>query len=187
VIELVCRRLGLAAPSWAPLADEPLLHPGRSARVTAERAAGDGRGGVALSGVVGELHPRVADDVDVRGARLIVAELDVAGLAGGQVADRRAAAPSRQPAAERDLAVVVQDTVPAAAIEAAIRSAAGEHLVGLRLFDIYRGAPLAADEKSVNWRLVFQAPDRTLTDAEVDGTVAAITTARGALGGRIRT
>jgi phenylalanyl-tRNA synthetase beta chain len=187
VIGLVCRRLGLAAPSWAPLADEPLLHPGRAARVIAERAAGDGRGAVALSGVVGELHPRVADDVDLRGARLIVAELDVAGLAGGQVADRRAAAPSRQPASERDLAVVVGATVPAAAIEAAIRSAAGEHLVGLRLFDIYRGAPLAADEKSVNWRLVFQSPDRTLTDAEVDGTVAAVTTALGALGGRIRT
>ena len=77
---------------------------------------------------------------------------------------RRATRPS-----ERDLAVVVAAAVPAAAIEAAIRSAAGEHLVGLRLFDIYRGAPLAADEKSVNWRLVFQAPDRTLTDAEVDG------------------
>jgi phenylalanyl-tRNA synthetase beta chain len=187
VIELVCRRLGFAAPSWSPLADEPLLHPGRAARVSAERGAGSSGGAVALSGVVGELHPVVADAVDVRGARLIVAELDIAGLAGGQVEDRRASAPSRHPASERDLAVVVAATVPAAAIEAAIRSAAGEHLVGLRLFDIYRGAPLAAGEKSVNWRLVFQASDRTLTETEIDGAVSAVTTALAALGGRIRT
>ena len=59
--------------------------------------------------------------------------------------------------------------------------------MALRLFDVYRGAPLAGDEKSVNWRLVFQAPDRTLTDSEVDDALRGVTTALGALGGRIRT
>ena len=45
---------------------------------------------------------------------------------------------------------------------------------GLRLFDLYRGAPLAATEKSLAYRLVLGAPDRTLTEAEVDAAVASV-------------
>ncbi len=185
-IELVARRLALLAPAYTPLADEPLLHPGRAAAAVAVRGPEEG-GTVALSGVVGEIHPHLADEVDLRGARLIVAEIDIAGLGGAATADRPVAAPPRHPATERDLAVVVAETVPAAAIADAIRSGAGAALTDLRLFDIYRGAPLGSSEKSLAWRLVFQAPDRTLTDAEIDAEIAAITRAVGAIGGRIRT
>jgi phenylalanyl-tRNA synthetase beta chain len=89
---------------------------------------------------------------------------------------------------DRDLAVVVAEEVTAAAILDTARSAAGDLLRELRLFDVYRGAPLAATEKSVAIRFVLQAHDRTLTDAEVDGVVAAVTAALAAeLAGRIRT
>jgi phenylalanyl-tRNA synthetase beta chain len=186
VIELVARRLALTEPTYAPLADEPMLHPGRSASVVARRSADEG-GSVGLSGVVGELHPHVTEAVDARGARLIVAEIDIAGLAGGAPVDRPVVAPPRHPAAERDLAVVVPEDVAAAVIADAIRSGAGDALIGVRLFDIYRGAPLGPSEKSVAWRLVFQVPDRTLTDAEIDSEVAAITRNVASIGGRIRT
>jgi phenylalanyl-tRNA synthetase beta chain len=187
VIEVLCRRVGLSAPSYAALTTEPLLHPGRSATVVATHESGPNAGEVGLAGVVGELHPHLAEAVDLRGARLIVAELDVTGLGGGQPADRAVGAPSRHPATERDLAVVVADEVPAAVVERGIRASAGPDLADLRLFDVYRGAPLGATEKSLAWRLRFQAADRTLTDAEVDGAVAAITAALAAIGGRIRT
>jgi len=154
--------------------------------VLAERAV-ERDGGVGMSGVVGELHPRVAETVDLRGARLIVAEVDISGLAGGSPADRAVAAPSRHPAVERDLAVVVAESTAAATIERTIRDAAAGTLVGLRLFDVYRGMPLEADQKSLAWRLAFQSPDRTLTDAEVDSAIATITNALAAIGGRIRT
>ena len=52
---------------------------------------------------------------------------------------------------------------------------AGPTLADLRLFDVYRGSPLAADEKSLAYRLTFQAPDRTLEEAEVEAAIAAIT------------
>ena len=65
--------------------------------------------------------------------------------------------------------------------------ATGPLLGSVRLFDIYRGAPLGPDEKSLAWRLVFQAEDRTLTEAEIDAAIASITSALGRLGGRIRT
>src|SRR6185295_13056500 len=136
IIELICRRLGIAAPAYEPLGGEPLLHPGRAARVTAQR---DGR--FALAGVVGELHPGVADEWELRGARLVVAELDVAGLGGGEVRAVQAVTPSRHPAAERDLAIVVPEATLAATVAAAIRESAGPDLVSLGLFDIYRGTP----------------------------------------------
>ena len=182
VIELVCHRLGFDAPSWAPLTGEPLLHPGRSARASATND-----GALALSGVVGELHPTLADEVDLRGARLIVGELEIAGLAGGRLKDVRAAAPPRYPAAERDVAIVVPETMAAADVAEVIRAAAGPELASVRLFDIYRGTPLASDEKSLAWRLVFQAEDRTLTEAEIEAAVAAITNSVGRSGGRVRT
>jgi phenylalanyl-tRNA synthetase beta chain len=182
VIELICRRLGFDEPAWSPLAGERLLHPGRAARVEARK-----NGATALSGVVGELHPTIAEDVDLRGARLVVAELEIAGLAGGRPADVRAGAPSRHPAGERDIAVVVPETVPAAAVAEVIRSVAGALLVSLGLFDIYRGTPLGADEKSLAWRLVFQADDRTLTEAEIESAIGAVTAAVSRIGGRIRT
>jgi phenylalanyl-tRNA synthetase beta chain len=182
VIELVCRRLGFDAPSWAPLTGEPLLHPGRAARVAATND-----GALALSGVLGELHPTRADEVDLRNARLVVAELDIAGLAGGRLKDVRAAAPPRHPAAERDIAIVVPESTEAADIAAVISPAAGPELASVHLFDIYRGTPLAPDEKSLAWRLVFQAEDRTLTEAEIEAAVATITSAVGRIGGRVRT
>jgi phenylalanyl-tRNA synthetase beta chain len=182
VIELVCRVLGFDGPRWSPLTDERLLHPGRAARTSASRD-----GATVLAGVVGELHPTLADEVELRGARVIVAELEISGLAAGRPADVRAAPPPRHPAAERDLAVVVPDTATAESVADAIRSAAGPELVSVRLFDIYRGAPLGSAEKSLAWRLAFQADDRTLTEAEIETAVAAVTAAVARIGGRIRT
>jgi phenylalanyl-tRNA synthetase beta chain len=100
----------------------------------------------------------------------------------------RTISPERYPAVERDLAIVVGSDRPAADIAASIRRHGGELLRGVALFDVYRGEPLAADEKSLAHRLTFQAPDRTLTEAEVDavmGTVAA--GLERDLGARIRT
>jgi phenylalanyl-tRNA synthetase beta chain len=182
LVELVCRGLGFDAPSYAPLAGEPLLHPGRAARVIALRD-----GATVLSGVLGELHPTIADQADLRGARLVVAELDLTGLASGRPTDVHAGAPPRQPAAERDLAVVVPEAMAAATVADAIRGAAGPELASVRLFDIYRGSPLGDDEKSLAWRLVLQAEDRTLTEGEIESSVAAITAAVVHIGGRVRT
>jgi phenylalanyl-tRNA synthetase beta chain len=58
----------------------------------------------------------------------------------------------------------------------------------VRLFDVYRGNPLAADEKSLAYRLTFRAPDRTLAEAEVEAAIAAITAGlSAAIGARLRT
>jgi phenylalanyl-tRNA synthetase beta chain len=179
LIELVAERLGYPRPTYSPLTDDPNLHPGRAARVyTDDRIAGR----------VGEVHPGVIEDLDLRAGRVIVAELAIAGLSGGQPTTPRVAAPSRHPLVDRDLAVIVAEATPAADVEAAIRQNAGPLLRTVALFDIYRGRPLAAEEKSLAYRLAFGADDRTLVESEVDAAMAAITGGLASdVGGRLRT
>ncbi|MBI2781759.1 MAG: phenylalanine--tRNA ligase subunit beta [Chloroflexi bacterium] len=182
-IELIARLLGASAPSYSPLTDEPILHPGRSATVEARLPNGD----LAIAGVVGELHPRLAEAWELRARRVIVAELSVAGLTGGSLAVVRAAPLPRFQPNERDLTVDVPDSVPAAEVTQHVREAAGAHLQEATLVGTYRGHPLGPDERSLTFRLRFGAADRVLSDAEVD---TAIGTISGALaddiGARIR-
>ena len=213
IVELLCARLGFGSPGYSPLVDEPTLHPGRAARVVAAHIGGwtsyradPAEAPSNIAGQVGEIHPSVLSAWDIRVERVIVGELAIAGLSGGpelalgasgargfgtglgQGLPVRAVPIARHPAVERDIAVVVPANTPAAAVAATIRAAGGPLLSSCRLFDLYRGAPLAGDEKSLAQRLVFQAADRTLTDAEVDGAIAAITDALTAnLGARLRT
>ena len=188
LIELLCRRLGLPAPAWTALPDDPALHPGRAAlaRVPAGRTLDTTSAASAILGRVGELHPAMAARLDLDG-RVIVAELAIEGLAGGRFAPARGETPPRYPPVERDLAVVVAEGRDAASVAAAIRRHGAELFVDVELFDIYRGRPLEDGEKSLAWRLRFQAPDRTLTEAEVDAVVGAITGGLATdVGGRIR-
>jgi phenylalanyl-tRNA synthetase beta chain len=168
LVELIGGLLGAAEVGYEPLSDEPLLHPGRSARI---------RAGDTISGVVGELHPRLLREADLRLERLVVAELSIDGLGGGQLAVTPASAPPRFPSVERDVAMIVADDVEAGAVAATIRGAAGPLLQDVRLFDVYRGRPLAETERSLAFRLRFGTVDRTLTEAEVDQAMAAVVAA----------
>jgi phenylalanyl-tRNA synthetase beta chain len=181
-IELIARVIVAEAPEYKPLTDEPLLHPGRSATVAARRRDGS----TAIAGVVGELHPRVAEAWDLR-RRLIVAELSISGLSGGVLPVVEATPLSHVPPVERDLTVDVSDPVAAADVAAAIRGAGGHLLVDVALAGTYRGHPLGPDERSLTYRLRFPAGDRALTDADVDTAVEAIAGAlTHHLGARIR-
>jgi phenylalanyl-tRNA synthetase beta chain len=183
IIELICRRLRFDAPTYEPLTGKPLLHPGRAAIVRAEH-----QGRVVLGGLLGELHPRIAEPWELRGARVIVAELDIAGLSGSRRPTIVASAPLRHPAADRDLAIVVPEERPAGAVLSSVTTHGGEQLEAAVLFDVYRGAPLEPTEKSLAVRLSFRSPDRTLTEAEIDAAIDAVRRGLAAdVGGRIRT
>ncbi len=135
-------------------AAEPFLHMARAARVLA--------GGRSV-GWVGEMHPAIS-----AGAAF---EVDLAVLAAH--AD---SVPAYQdltsfPAVHRDLALSVDEDVAAAALVAAVRGAAGPTLESVDVFDVYRGEQAGAGKKSIAIRLRFKAPDRTLTDQEVQATL----------------
>ena len=116
IIELLCRRLRFAHPTFTPLTDDPTLHPGRAR--SSVRGGRRRRRSSSASCI-----RRVVEALDLRAERIYVAELAVAGLAGGQPREFRVAAPSRFPSVERDLAVVVPVETPAGSV-AGRRSAA---------------------------------------------------------------
>jgi phenylalanyl-tRNA synthetase beta chain len=125
-------------------------------------------------GAVGELHPKVAERLDLP-ARVAVAELEVEAL-------MRLAAPSTQaedvprfPPIRRDLAFVVDVSIPAGAVQATLEEAAGELLDSALLFDVHAGPPLPEGSKSLAFSVDLRAFDRTLTDAEAAEVVEVVT------------
>jgi phenylalanyl-tRNA synthetase beta chain len=155
----------------------PFLHPGRSASLV----VGDDEQKL---GWIGELHPLVARAWDLPGGAAF--EVDAGALAEIP-ADAAGYRPiSTFPAVVEDIAVVVDDDVPAADVEDAVRAAGGELLERLRLFDVYRGEQVGEGSKSLALRLEFRAPDRTLTDDEVAEVRSRIEAALAEIGGKLR-
>lgn len=144
-------------PGWA--------HPGRSADVY--------RDGVHL-GWIGQLHPRLqrALDLDVD---VLALELDLESLFSRSVA--KAGALSKYPSVRRDLAFVVAESVAWGTLAASVRRAAGTVLRDLVLFDRYQGKGVEPGFKSLAMGLILQDESRTLTDRDVDATVASVTDA----------
>jgi phenylalanyl-tRNA synthetase beta chain len=138
--------------------DVPFLHPGKSAWIES--------GGSRL-GVIGALHPRVAQVLDLP-TEIMVAELDFEGV-GQYRPGRLGMRPlPRYPSVTRDIAMVVDEDFAADAIREEV-CALGEPLIeSVRLFDCYRGAPIAAGRKSLAYTIAYRAADRTLTDDEVN-------------------
>ncbi len=155
----VTEALGLTVHTVADGAAMP-FHPGRCARVD----LADGT----LVGHVGELHPKVVAALGLP-ARTVGGELDLDVLIAASGAPARAVTLSTFPVATSDVALVVDESVPAGDVAAALRSGAGEMLESLSLFDIYRGDQIGDGRKSLAYRLAVRAPDRTLTTEEVSG------------------
>ncbi|WP_030157257.1 phenylalanine--tRNA ligase subunit beta [Streptomyces sp. NRRL S-244] len=135
-------------------------HPGRCAELLVTL-----NGVETVIGHAGELHPRVVKAMGLP-ARTSAMELDLDRLAaagGGAVEAPRI---STFPVATQDVALIVDASVPAADVEAALRKGAGELLESLRLFDVFTGEQVGAGKKSLAYALRFRAADRTLTAEE---------------------
>ena len=155
----------------------PYLHPGRAARVVAAATEAE-------IGWVGEVHPAVAEEWGLETASAFEVDADsLAELAPGP-------APFRDltsfPAVLQDIAVVVSEDTPAAAVEEAVRAGGGALLDAVRVFDLYHGEQVGEGSKSLALRLEFRAPDRTLTDEDVAAVRAQIEARLAEIGGRLR-
>ena len=138
----------------------PALHPGQSAAIylKGERV-----------GFIGVVHPELERKLDLNG-RTIVFELE-----WNKVADRvvpQAQEISRFPANRRDIAVVVAENVPAADVLAECKKVGVNQVVGVNLFDVYRGKGVAEGYKSLAISLILQDTSRTLEEEEIAATVA---------------
>lgn len=150
-------------------------HPGRCAEILV-----DGE----VVGHAGELHPAACERLGLP-ARTCAAELDLTAVGVREVLP--APAISAYPPVHQDVALVVDASVPASAVEEALRSGGGDLLEDVRLFDVYTGAQLGAGRKSLAYALSFRADDRTLTEDEATGwRKAAVDAAASAVGAVLR-
>jgi phenylalanyl-tRNA synthetase beta chain len=156
------RDVGLLAVD--PAEPEPGLHPTRTARlVTGPDRAGPDRG----IGAVGEVDPDVVAAFGLGRRRIGWLVVDLGLVDGTPRVPEEARPVSRFPSSDVDLALVVEDRVPAAQVAATLGRAGGDLLESVALFDAYRGAGVAEGWRSLAYRLRFCALDHTLTDEEV--------------------
>jgi phenylalanyl-tRNA synthetase beta chain len=151
------------------------LHPGRAARVLRQ-----GR----QVGWLGELHPALARELDFTYVPILF-EVDFYDALRLKRAPFRDV--SRFPLVRRDLAIVVDENVSLSALRERVTLSASSLLTQCRVFDVYRGPGLETGTKSIALGLIFQDISRTLTDEDVDSTVASIIAGlRASLNAKIR-
>ncbi|GAB96262.1 phenylalanyl-tRNA synthetase beta chain [Kineosphaera limosa] len=152
------------------------FHPGRCAALSLP----DGT----LVGHAGEVHPKVCAAFDLP-ARTCAAELDLDAIIAAAGDPVQVQTLSTLPVAHSDVALVVDESVPAADVRDALRAGAGEALESLRLFDVFRGEQLGEGRKSLAYRMTFRPRDKTMTTAQVselrDAAVARANAATGAI------
>ena len=153
-VEVAAQSLGVVLERQA--AEQPPWHPGRCAAVLV-----DGR----VLGYAGEIHPEVCLAFGLP-PRTAAAEIDLDALVAAAPTSGEIRPISGYPVAKEDVALIVADEVPAAAVERALRAGAGPLLESLTLFDLYTGPQVDEGKKSLAYALRFRAPDRTLTEAE---------------------
>lgn len=150
-------------------------HPGRCVEVLA---------GGEVVGHAGEVHPAACERLGLP-PRSCAVELDVTAIGTREVLP--APSISAYPPVNQDVALVVDAGIPAASVEAALRSGGGELLEDVRLFDVYTGAQLGDGRKSLAYALTFRAGDRTLTEDEASAwRSAAVEAAEKAVGAALR-
>ncbi len=142
--------------------DAAYLHPGQSAKVLLD--------GTEI-GLIGAVHPQLAKALGIKKAAFVF-ELELAAVLKAEVPAYTAI--SRHPEVERDLAFLVAMDTPAAAMQDAIKTAAGENLKQLKVFDIYIGEGIDSQRKSIAFHLTFQHSSRTLNEDEVNAAVESV-------------
>ena len=140
----------------------PALHPGQSAAV---------RKNDEIIGHLGLLHPEIQRGYDIR-CPVYLFELDVVPISDRKVT--KSEAMSRFPEVRRDISILVDQTVSASALRQCIRASADDTLQNLKLFDVYQGKGIDPASKSIALGLTFRHASRTLTDAEINNSVAGI-------------
>ena len=141
--------------TYDPTDSVPYLHPGKAAEVKV--------GGQTV-GMFGELHPLVKDKYEFEEYPVLVAEFDLATMRTVQSEYEVQPVPEVPPVLE-DIALILDESIPAAQVEALIRQAGGKVLTDVKLFDVYHGEQIGSGKKSLAYSLTYQA-EKTLTDKE---------------------
>jgi len=165
-IEALFAALRIKNVRFEAVSDNPSYHPGRCAKITS--------GGTVI-GVMGQTHPAVAEEFGLN-IGVYTAELNLPAMISCVSAEPTYKPLPRFPAMTRDIAVVCDSSVTAAALTDTMYEAGGDYLESVRLFDVYTGTGIPEGKRSVAFSLTIRAKDQTLTDEHSDEIVKSILT-----------
>ncbi len=157
MVEELMDSIGIAQYNFGVCNNDTSFHPGRCAEVFIKGEK---------VGVVGQIHPEVANNFKIS-TEVYGALLDFNTLLKHHTTDRHYKTLPKFPATSRDIAILVDKTVPVGEIVKIFEKQQSEILREYKLFDVYEGEQVGEGKKSVAYSLTFRADDRTLTDQEV--------------------
>jgi phenylalanyl-tRNA synthetase beta chain len=164
---MLLRSIHIDEIRYAPI-ENPTFHPGKCARVLIRMDSSSPERQV---GVLGELHPQVRLGYDLPASAsqypLLAGDFDLTAILETIPTRFEMQPVPPYPPVHEDLAVVVDETLPAEQVANLMQQTGGNRVVDIRLFDVYHGEQLGSGKKSLAYSLTYQAPDRTLTDKEV--------------------
>lgn len=157
ICETMFAQLNVKNVKYEAVTDNPTFHPGRCAKISA---------GNKVIGIIGEIHPAVSRKYGIE-TPVYIAELDFENVFLNIKTDIKFKELPKYPAVTRDIAMLVDKTVPVADIENVIKKASGKMLESLQLFDVYEGKQIPEGKKSVAYSAIYRSTDRSLTGDEV--------------------
>jgi phenylalanyl-tRNA synthetase beta chain len=158
------------------------FHPGRAGELRVLTADGDSR----VVGAAGELHPAVRGEFGLP-ARTAALEIDLEAVIAAAPSVVRAEPVPTFPPAKEDFAFVVEESVPASAVEAAIVVGAGDLAERVHLFDVFTGEQIGEGKKSLAFAIRLRSTEGTLTAEQIGATRSRIIAAvESAVGGELR-
>jgi phenylalanyl-tRNA synthetase beta chain len=143
------------------ISSEPFLHPGKSGDIMIS-----GR----KIGFLGTLHPDIVGELSLKISQpeILVTELSLDALLSSVPVIMKYAPIPRHPHIERDIALIVDEALPAAHIMETMRSYPSGLIEEISLFDFYKGKNIPPGKKSLAFTVRYRAKERTLTDPEIE-------------------
>ena len=164
LVENVLEVAGMARFDVRKEVTNQMYHPGRCANINV---------GNDVVATIGEANPLLTRNYDIS-QRILLAEINLDKIAKYARSNKKYAPITKFPAVERDISMLVDESVEVGKIEAIIQKKSKKMLEEAKLFDIYRSEKLGENKKSVAYSLKFRVPDRTLKDEEINGVMTEI-------------
>ncbi|MDD4688276.1 MAG: phenylalanine--tRNA ligase subunit beta, partial [Eubacteriales bacterium] len=158
VVENMFEAIGIRAYDIMPLQDNATFHPGQTAHISLRKRP---------AATIGRIHPTVQENYEID-APSYVAVIDFDMVMECKNLKSKYKSLPKFPATSRDIAVLIEDSIPVRKIEDIISKTKTDIIEGYKFFDVYKGAQVKEGYKSVAYSISFRASDRTLTDTDVN-------------------
>lgn len=167
IVEELISKMGIDETMYIAEENYSVYHPGRCARILVSRDSEEGKFETEEIGIMGEIHPDVAENYGMGGVRIYCCEILVSAIMRNSNTEIVYTPLPKYPSTSRDIALLVDENMEVGVIERVIKEHGKTILESVKLFDVYKGKQVEEGKKSVAFNLTYRDRDKTLTDEEV--------------------